>query len=227
MSIVMKEITKSFGDPPTRVLKGISGEIKNGEMLSITGRSGSGKSTLLYIISSLDRPTSGEVIIDGVPLSSLTKKELHLFRNIKMGFVFQFHHLLPELTAMENVLMPTLKVQKDPKYGKFAMELLTEFGIGDKANRFPSQMSGGEQQRVAIARALIMNPKIIFADEPTGNLDSVSGNLVMNLFKKINKIHGTTIIYVTHDEIFSEMAPRKITLVDGLISKSSEVSPTQ
>lgn len=220
MSILLQDIKKSFGDPPQQVLKGISAEIQDGEMLSIMGRSGSGKSTLLYIISSLDKPTTGDVIIDGISLFQLNQKELHRFRNQKMGFVFQFHHLLPELTALENVLMPTLKAPPKPHYKDFAMELLTEFGIGDKPDRLPSQLSGGEQQRVAIARALIMKPEIIFADEPTGNLDSVNGNLVMNLFKKINKSLGTTIIYVTHDQIFSDMAPRKIILVDGRISEA-------
>lgn len=218
MSILIKDVTKSFGNPPIQVLKGVSAEIKSGEMLSITGRSGSGKSTLLYIISALDKPTTGDVIIDETSLVHISKKELHYFRNKKMGFVFQFHHLLPELTAIENVLMPTLKVPYDPNYKESAMELLTEFGIGEKANRFPGQLSGGEQQRVAIARALIMKPEIIFADEPTGNLDSVSGNVVMNLFRKVNQSRGTTIIYVTHDEIFSDMASRKITLVDGKIA---------
>lgn len=217
MSIVMKQIIKSFGEPPTQILKGISGEIKEGEMVAITGRSGSGKSTLLYIISSLDAATSGEVIVDNVSLSTISKKELHKFRNQKMGFVFQFHHLLPELSALENVMMPSLKAPFDPKRKEFALELLNEFGIKNKADSLPSQLSGGEQQRVAIARALVMKPVIIFADEPTGNLDSVNGLLVMNLFKRVNKELRTTIIYVTHDEQFAKMATRQIHLVDGQI----------
>ncbi len=217
MSILMKNITKSFGEPPTHILKGISGEIKDGEMVAITGRSGSGKSTLLYIISSLDKPTSGEVIVDNESLTKMTSKEIHHFRNLKMGFVFQFHHLLPELNALENILMPTLK--EIPKIDRkdFALELLNEFGISNKANSLPSQLSGGEQQRVAIARALIMKPKIIFADEPTGNLDSANGQLVMNLFMRINKERGTTIIYVTHDQQFAQMSSRQINMVDGAI----------
>ena len=213
----MTDIQKSFGDPPTQILKGITNEIKDGEMVSITGRSGSGKSTLLYIISSLDKPTSGDVLIDHVSLTKLDAKELHQFRNQKMGFVFQFHHLLPELTALENVLMPALKSGKGPEHKEFALELLQEFGIRDKANSLPSQLSGGEQQRVAIARSLVMNPRFLFADEPTGNLDSVNGLLVMNLFKRINKERGTTIIFVTHDQTFAQMASRQINLVDGLI----------
>ena len=217
MSILMKNITKSFGEPPTHILKGISGEIKDGEMVAITGRSGSGKSTLLYIISSLDKPSSGEVIVDNESLTKMTSKEIHHFRNLKMGFVFQFHHLLPELNALENILMPTLK--EIPKIDRkdFALELLNEFGISNKASSLPSQLSGGEQQRVAIARALIMKPKIIFADEPTGNLDSANGQLVMNLFKRINKERGTTIIYVTHDQQFAQMSSRQINMVDGAI----------
>jgi len=186
-------------------------------MIAITGRSGSGKSTLLYIISSLDKPTSGDVEIDQESLTSFDSKKLHHFRNQNMGFVFQFHHLLPELTALENIMMPTLKTAFDPKRKEFAIELLNEFGIGDKAHSLPSQLSGGEQQRVAIARALVMKPKIIFADEPTGNLDSANGQLVMNLFKRINQELRTTIIYVTHDQMFAQMSSRQINLVDGMI----------
>lgn len=217
MSIIMKNITKSFGEPPTSVLKGISGEIKDGEMVAITGRSGSGKSTLLYIISSLDRATSGEILIDQVSISQIGKKELHQFRNQKMGFVFQFHHLLPELTALENVMMPTLKTAFSPARKNFALELLNEFGLFDKSDRLPSQLSGGEQQRVAIARALVMQPSFLFADEPTGNLDSINGQLVMNLFKRINQERGMTIVYVTHDQIFAKMSSRQIILADGMI----------
>lgn len=217
MSIEMIQIRKSFGEPPTEVLKGIDGRIESGEMISIAGRSGSGKSTLLYIISSLDRPTSGDVLVDGVSLASLDSKALHHFRNQKMGFVFQFHHLLPELTALENVMMPTLKSTEKTDYKERALGLLKEFGLADKRDRFPRQLSGGEQQRVAIARALVMNPQIVFADEPTGNLDSANGQLVMNLFQRINKERGTTIIYVTHDQLFAQMASRQINLVDGRV----------
>ena len=219
MSIKINNITKSFGSPPTSVLKEVTAEIKDGEIVAITGRSGSGKSTLLYIISSLDRPTSGEVTVDQVSLSTIDSKELHRFRNQKMGFVFQFHHLLPELTALENVMMPTLKSDFDPNRKRFALELLEEFGIVSKASSLPSQLSGGEQQRVAIARALVMKPTFLFADEPTGNLDSINGLLVMNLFKQINKERGTTIVYVTHDQSFAQMAARQINLVDGRITE--------
>lgn len=217
MAIEMIQIRKSFGEPPTDVLKGINACIENGEMISIAGRSGSGKSTLLYIMSSLDKPTSGDVLVDGISLASLDSRSLHHFRNQKMGFVFQFHHLLPELTALENVLMPTLKSIKKINSRNFALELLKEFGLEDKQDRFPRHLSGGEQQRVAIARALVMNPSIVFADEPTGNLDSVNGQLVMSLFQRINKQRGTTIIYVTHDHLFAQMASRQINLVDGRV----------
>lgn len=215
MSISIRDVKKSFGVNATPVLKGISAEIKTGEMVAITGRSGSGKSTLLYIISSLDRPTSGDVLVDEKSLFELNSKDLHRFRNQKMGFVFQFHHLLPELTAIENILMPALKTNSSEEHRKFALEIIEEFGLPDKVNQLPSQLSGGEQQRVAIARALVMQPTYIFADEPTGNLDSVNGLLVMNLFKRINKERGTTIIYVTHDQEFARMASRQISLADG------------
>lgn len=217
MSILMQDITKSFGEPPLQVLKGITGEIKSSEMLSITGRSGSGKSTLLYIISSLDKPTSGDVIVNGRSLLKMNSQELHKFRNTEMGFIFQFHHLLAELTALENVLMPAYKIGEFQKRQGLARQLLNDFGIADKADKLPSQLSGGEQQRVAIARSLIMEPSIIFADEPTGNLDSVNGLIVMNLLKKINKERGTTIIYVTHDRDFAVMGTRQIQLADGKI----------
>jgi putative ABC transport system ATP-binding protein/lipoprotein-releasing system ATP-binding protein len=213
--MIIRDIKKSFGQPPTEVLKGISCEIKTGELVSITGRSGSGKSTLLYIISSLDRPTQGEVLVDNQSLFSMSQKELHDFRNQKMGFVFQFHYLLPELTALENVLMPLRKINMHIERRDSGIELLKEFGIHDKANHFPSQLSGGEQQRVAIARALVTNPTYIFADEPTGNLDSINGQAVMNLFIKINKERNTTILFVTHDAEFAKLARRQIHLVDG------------
>ncbi len=219
MALIIKDVTKSFGEPPQLILKGISEEIKDGEMVSITGRSGSGKSTLLYIMSSLDRPTAGTVEIDGVQISKMNSVELHHFRNMKMGFVFQFHYLLPELTALENVLMPAMKSKVHAEKIVFAIELLRQFEIENKADSFPSQLSGGEQQRVAIARALIMKPRYLFADEPTGNLDSVNGANVMAIFKRINQENGTTILYVTHDQEFASLASRKINMVDGRITK--------
>jgi putative ABC transport system ATP-binding protein/lipoprotein-releasing system ATP-binding protein len=218
MALEMSDLRKSFGTPPTPVLQGISGTIRDGEMVAITGRSGSGKSTLLYIISSLDRPTSGDVKVDGLSLATMTRRQIHEFRNRRMGFVFQFHHLLPELTALENILMPAMKFSRREEHEIYARKLLEEFGIPGKAGSLPSQLSGGEQQRVAIARALVMKFSILFADEPTGNLDSVNGQLVMNLFKRINKDGGTSVVYVTHDQLFADMASRKIHLVDGRIA---------
>ena len=215
MSLVTENVKKYFGELKTPILKGISAEIKSGEMVSITGRSGSGKSTLLYIISTLDQPSEGRVLIDGVDVHSLNTQQLHAFRNQKMGFVFQFHHLLPELTALENILMPAIKSGQQAEKTERAMELMKEFSILDKVNQKPSQLSGGEQQRVAIARALVMNPQYLFADEPTGNLDSANGLAVMNFFKKINSEMGTTVIYVTHDKEFAQMGHRQINLVDG------------
>lgn len=217
MGIVLKDIKKDFGTPPTHVLKDISVEVKDGEFVSIIGKSGSGKSTLLYIMSSLDDPSSGHVAIDSVSLNQISDHDIHQFRNAKMGFVFQFHHLLPELTALENVLMPAIKSGETEKRKPYATELLREFGLGDKLDRFPRQLSGGEQQRVAIARALVMEPKYIFADEPTGNLDSANGQAVMALFRKINREKNMSVIYVTHDNDFAALASRQIQMVDGRI----------
>ncbi len=216
MGILIQNINKKLGDPPNHILKNISFKIEDGEFIALTGRSGSGKSTLLYVISSLDPATSGEVIIDNQNLNKLSKEDLHRFRNLNMGFVFQFHYLLPELTAIENILMPARKFEKEKILKNKAQELLQTFGLENKADRLPRQLSGGEQQRVAIARSLIMNPKYLFADEPTGNLDSQNGQIVMDIFKKINKENKTTIVFVTHDPGFASLATRQIVLVDGV-----------
>lgn len=210
-------IGKNFGTNSPQILKDINLVIPSASFCTITGRSGSGKSTLLYILSTLDEPSSGKIIIDGIDLSQLNQKEQHRFRNLTMGFVFQFHHLLPELTTLENVLLPALKADKIHEKKDFAKKLLIDVGLVGKENRLPQHLSGGEQQRVAIARALVMEPKYIFADEPTGNLDSVNGQAVMNLFKQFNKERGTTVIYVTHDEVWANMANLKISLIDGAL----------
>lgn len=213
--IEVKNIFKSFPNTPTPVLKGIDLKIEDGDFISLVGKSGSGKSTLLYILSTLDNPTKGEVFYNGKNLKSFASEEIYQLRNREIGFVFQFHYLLPELTAIENILLPARKAKETEKRKNFAIELLKTVGLEDKQNRYPGELSGGEQQRLAIARALVMNPKYIFADEPTGNLDSVNGNIIMDLFKKINEENGTTIIYVTHDLDFAALAKRQVNLVDG------------
>ncbi|MCB0369099.1 MAG: ABC transporter ATP-binding protein, partial [Bdellovibrionales bacterium] len=170
---------------------------------------------LLYAISTLDQPSSGEVFFDGQEVSAMSEKQVHEFRNLHMGFIFQFHYLLPELTAIENVLMPTRRTGQHVKKRQRAADLLSQFGLSEKLNRLPKQLSGGEQQRVAIARALIQNPRYVFADEPTGNLDSTNGEIVMKILKNATREGNTTVIYVTHDPDFAELADKKIFLKDG------------
>lgn len=213
---------KEFGEPPTRVIHGLTFAISDGEFLSISGRSGSGKSTLLYLISTLDFPTQGSVTIDGENPAEMSVDGLHQFRNLNIGFVFQFHYLLPELTALENALLPARNSGRHIEKHHEAMELLGECGIADKAKHFPSQMSGGEQQRVGIARALIMQPRYIFADEPTGNLDSRNGKIVMDLLLRVNREKGSTLVIVTHEPDYARMADREIYLIDGRISQETE-----
>lgn len=222
MSIVGKNIVKEFGDPAVRVLHGLDFEIKSGEFVSISGRSGSGKSTLLYIISTLDAPSKGTLLIDGKNYDELDPKEVHAFRNKEVGFIFQFHYLLEELTALENILLPAQNLGLHEELRSHALELMERFEIPTKANSFPKQMSGGEQQRVAIARALLLRPRYIFADEPTGNLDSHNALKVMETLRQVNKDYGTTILLVTHEEDFSKMADREILLRDGKIVSERE-----
>lgn len=210
-------LIKTFPNMKEPVLKGINLEINLGEFISLVGRSGSGKSTLLYIISTLDSCSSGEVLYDKVNVSQIPKEKIYQLRNKNIGFVFQFHYLIQELTAIENVLLPARKAGELEQRKILALELFKEMGLTGLEQRYPSELSGGEQQRVAIARALIMEPTYLFADEPTGNLDSANGLLIIELFKKINQEKGTTIIYVTHDKEFAGKAHRQITLVDGLI----------
>lgn len=211
-------LVKTFPNAKHPVLKSLNFEINNGEFVSLVGRSGSGKSTLLYIISTLDQSTSGQVFYDNQLVTDIPKEEIYALRNKEIGFVFQFHYLIQELTALENVLLPARKANEIEKRMPMAMALFKEVGLDGMENRYPSELSGGEQQRVAIARALIMEPTYVFADEPTGNLDSINGLVVIDLFKKFNKEKGTTIIYVTHDKEFAAKAKRQITLVDGLLT---------
>lgn len=217
MTIVCKNLIKSFGEPATEVIKGIDLEIKNGEFISISGRSGSGKSTLLYLLSTLDTPTSGIITIDDQEPDKLSVEDLHKFRNQHLGFVFQFHYLLPELTALENTLLPARKNGNQDEISVFVNELFEKFDINSTKNKLPSQLSGGEQQRVAIIRALSMKPRYLFADEPTGNLDSVNGKIVMDILRKANSEWGMTLILVTHEEEYAEMAETEVFLKDGLV----------
>jgi len=220
MGIVVKDLQKSFGSPPQLVLRGLNFTVADGEFVSITGRSGCGKSTLLYLLSSLDFSTSGNVEIDGTDVRSLDEEKLHRFRNERMGFVFQFHYLLPELTALENVLMPARRTKTHVERTPRALQLLEEFGLKEKAGSLPGELSGGERQRVAIARAMIMEPRYIFADEPTGNLDSVNGDIVLRLLEEASRKNGATVIFVTHDPDYARRASRQIVMRDGEIVNS-------
>jgi putative ABC transport system ATP-binding protein/lipoprotein-releasing system ATP-binding protein len=220
VSIIASHVGKVIGQPPTRVLQDISLEIRDGEFIALTGRSGSGKSTLLYLLSSLDTTYEGSIEIDGRELKQMTEEELAVFRNRNMGFVFQFHYLLAELSALENVLMPARKAKSEDERRERAVSLLAQFGLGEKLHRLPRELSGGEQQRVAIARALVMDPRYLFADEPTGNLDSVSGEMVMQIIRNLNEKLGMTIVMVTHDPDFANLAKRKIHLSDGRVVRS-------
>lgn len=223
MAIKAVHLSKSFGSPAVKVLHDLSFQIESGEFVALTGRSGSGKSTLLYLLGALDFPTEGHVELGGHNLSTISERELHRIRNQSVGFVFQFHYLLPELTALENVLTPVRKAADFggavAEFETRAQELLVRFGLEGKEHRLPRHLSGGEQQRVAIARALVMRPKYLFADEPTGALDSVNGETVIRLFEETNRIDGTTVIMVTHDTGFAARARRQIRLVDGRIAE--------
>jgi len=219
--IEMKNINKIYGTKfPTQVLFDLSLSFAEQSFNSIIGQSGSGKSTLLNIMGTLDLPSSGEVLIDGVNVTTLSKNELAVLRNKTLGFIFQFHYLLPEFTALENVLMPyRIHHSKVPdEIMDRAHQLLDLVGLTKVKNNLAVNMSGGQQQRVAIARSLINNPKIILADEPTGNLDSDSTEQVYELLRKINKTYKTTFIIITHDRKIAEKADRIIEIKDGKIN---------
>ncbi|MBR5807216.1 MAG: ABC transporter ATP-binding protein [Alistipes sp.] len=214
--IKVSNIHKRFGE--LEVLRGVSLEVKEGEIVSIVGASGAGKTTLLQIMGTLLPADGGEVEIAGVKVFDLNEKRTAEFRNRHIGFVFQFHNLLPEFSALENVMMPALIGGTKHKEAKQrAMELLTAVGLTDRADHKPAQMSGGEQQRVAIARALINRPSVIFADEPTGNLDTHNRDEIQRLLFDVREKFGQTIVMVTHDEKLADMADRKIVMSDGAI----------
>lgn len=222
---VRKELSiKSDGQILTNViLPDVSLDIYEGEFASITGASGSGKTTMLYLMGGLDKPDAGKIFLDNDELTALNEEELAVLRNKKLGFVYQFHFLLPEFTSLENVVMPMLARGEVPinKAKERAKELLIRVGMENRLNNKPSQLSGGQQQRVAIARALAMKPKVLLADEPTGNLDSKNSEMIINLFGELNKTTGQTIVVVTHDEHFASLTGRRIHLVDGMIDKDS------
>lgn len=215
--IQAKNIHKYYGD--LQVLKGVDVEINKGEIVSIVGASGAGKTTLLHILGTLDKGASkdnSELLINGTDVNVLKDKTLAKFRNEHIGFIFQFHQLLPEFTAIENVCLPAfIKGTKKTEAEKRAKELLDFLGLSHRYNHKPNELSGGEQQRVAVARALINNPDLIFADEPSGNLDSESAENLHNLFFKLRDEFGQTFVIVTHNEELANMADRKLTMVDG------------
>lgn len=209
-------IHKSHGD--LEVLRGVDVSLTAGEVISIVGPSGAGKTTLLNVISTLDRPNRGSVTVDGIDLAGLKDKALARFRNAHIGFVFQFHQLLPEFNALENAMLPALVGGKSEKEAEAsAMAKLTELGLAARAKHLPSQLSGGEQQRVAVARALVNDPPLLFADEPSGNLDTANAEALHDLFFDLRDRHGLTIALVTHNEGLAERADRQIRLRDGRI----------
>ncbi len=214
--IQINGIEKSYG--PLKVLKGINLEIADSSVVTIVGASGAGKSTLLHLIGTLDRPDGGRVLMDGTDLYKLSDKELAEFRNRNIGFVFQFHHLLPEFTAVENVALPAMIAGATKQEAmKRAGELLDYLKLSERATHKPSQLSGGEQQRVAVARALVNNPKLILADEPSGNLDTENARQLHQLFFDLRDRFGQTFVVVTHNTELARMADRTVTMQDGVI----------
>ena len=216
--IEVKELHKSYGT--TEVLKGVNGRISKGDFITIVGASGAGKSTLLHLVAGLDSYNSGSISFDGMSLGNLSKKELNDYRNKHVGLVFQFHNLLPELTALENITLPRwISGKMDDSAERKANELLQLLGIEHRAHHLPNEMSGGEQQRVAIARALINEPALLLADEPTGNLDSANAAAVHDLLLKLNQELGQTIVVVTHNKELAALGATKWSMTDGKLSE--------
>lgn len=216
--IEIRNLQKSFrmGGEELRILRGVNITIRQGEFLAVMGPSGVGKSTLLHILGGLDRPTGGEVYYKGIEISRLPNGELAAFRNQTVGFVFQFHHLLPEFTALENTMMPAL-IGRQPREiaEEKARGILQRVGLADRLGHRPGELSGGEQQRVAIARALVLAPHVLLADEPTGNLDSKTGEAIFDLLRQLNQEQGLTVILVTHNEWFAGRTDRVLRMADG------------
>jgi len=216
--IEVQEVFKSYGNGTKRVevLKGVNLAFAGGEKAAIVGASGVGKTTLLHVLGTLDRPTAGKVLFEGKDIYNLNEKDLAFFRNREIGFVFQFHHLLPEFNALENTMMPCLiqGISKEESISR-AEGILTLVGLKERFSHKPGELSGGEQQRVAVARALVLEPKVLLADEPTGNLDTKTGESVFELLQELNRIKGVTLIVVTHNLKLAEKLSRQIQLIDG------------
>ena len=223
--IVTRGLEKSYamGSGEVMALSGVDLEVGHGEMLAIMGVSGAGKTTLLHILGALDRPTKGEVILEGKSLHERSEVELARLRNQYVGFVFQFHHLLPEFSGLENVMIPgLLRGARKKEVEEQAKDLLSRIGLADRWNHRPGELSGGEQQRVAIARALINNPSVVLADEPTGNLDSSTAETIFELLREINERSGQTILVATHNASMAERMDRVIAVVDGKIAQNKK-----
>jgi lipoprotein-releasing system ATP-binding protein len=216
--IQVQKLFKSYGNGTKRVevLKGVDLTFSQSEKVAIVGASGVGKTTLLHVLGTLDRPTSGKILYEGKDIYTLNAKNLALFRNREIGFVFQFHHLLPEFNALENTMMPCLiqGIRKEESVSR-AEAILTLVGLKERLSHKPGELSGGEQQRVAVARALVLEPKVLLADEPTGNLDTKTGESVFDLLQELNQIRGVTLIVVTHNLRLAEKLSRQIQLIDG------------
>jgi lipoprotein-releasing system ATP-binding protein len=220
--LVVKGVTKIFehGGRKLPVLRGIDLELRPGERVSVVGASGVGKSTLLHILGTLDAPTAGEIRFDGVNVTGMTPTRLAAFRNKEIGFVFQFHHLLPEFSALENAMMPGL-IHRLPRRecSELAERILVRVGLGERLTHRPGELSGGEQQRVALARALLLGPRLLLGDEPTGNLDTKTGRAMNELFFELNQELGMTLLLVTHNDELAAQTTRKLRMIDGLIEE--------